>query len=212
VPFHPRFTVGKFEDMIARRGKLLLWERARMCPCWNMASRSAQEGCLLCSGFGQVYSTQGHFTGTVLGMASSKQYAKFGEWLAGDCVLTYPAAYLLGDRDRITVTTDVYRETDVLQRGTRDSLPEPNLLSILECQDQTGRFYTQGDDFDLAGKQIVWRPNRGPANLVTYSVLYTARPAYVVYLQLPQHRALSGGREMPRKVALRRWLDFTRDA
>lgn len=208
---HPRFTVEKFEGMIAARGKVLGWERASYCPCYDAASRSADEDCDRCDGFGYTFADQGTFTGTILAMAGSKSYAKFGEWLTGDAVLTFPAAYLIGDRDRITVTEDIYRESDRLQRGRRDKLIEPNVLEVIECQDET-QSYTQGEDFDLVGNEIVWRPGFGPAEDATYSVLYTGRPVFVVFMVLPQHRAKGKvGKEMPRKVALRRWLDFRTD-
>lgn len=205
---HPRFTVESFEGMIAARGKLLRHERARYCPCYNAASRSADEDCPNCDGFGYQFSDRGTFTGTILGMAGSKQYAKFGEWLSGDAVLTFPASILIGDRDRITVTEDIYRESDRLQRGRRDRVIEPNVLEIIECVDEH-RAYTVDVDFVLTGNKIDWLPGMGPADGATYSVLYTGRPVFVVFLVLPQHRAKGkGGREMPRKVALRRWLDY----
>lgn len=207
---HPRFTVEKFESMIAVRGKLLRWERAKFCPCYDPISRSADETCPNCDGFAYTFSDQGEFTGTILGMSGSKQYGRFGEWLSGDAVLTFPSSILIGDHDRITVTEDVYRETDRLQRNRRDNLIEPNVLEILECVDEN-RSYTAGIDFDLVGSKIAWRPGFGPADKATYSVLYTGRPVFVVFLQLPQHRAKGkGGKEMPRKVALRRWLDWVR--
>jgi hypothetical protein len=207
---HPRFTVQKFEGMIAARGKVLKWERARFCPCYNPASRSSDEDCPLCDGFGYTFTDMGQFTGTILGMAASKSYGRFGEWLAGDALLTYPQDYLLGDRDRITVTEDLYRESDRLQKGLRDHIIEPNVIEIIECVDEN-RAYTQGIEFNLVGQKIEWNPGMGPADGGTYSVLYTGRPVYVVFQQLPQHRARGkGGREMPRKVALRRWLDMVR--
>lgn len=210
--FHPHFTVEKFEGMIAARGKLLGWERASYCPCYNADSHSADETCPNCDGFGYTFADMGTFTGTILGMSGSKSYAKFGEWLTGDAVLTFPAAYLVGDRDRITVTEDVYRESDRLRRGIRDKVIEPNVLEIIECSDET-RSYTVDEDFQLVGRELVWFPSRGPADGATYSVLYTGRPVFVVFLVLPQHRAKGkGGKEMPRKVALRRWLDFRSEA
>lgn len=204
------FDTNKFEAMIATRGKVLHWEQAQFCPCYDPVSRSASETCPTCDGFGYQFTDMGTFTGTILGMSGSKTYAKFGEWLTGDAVLTFPSSFLIGDHDRITVTEDIYRETDRLQRGKKDSLIEPNVLEILSCQDQN-RSYSAGVDFDLVGPKIVWRTGSGPANGATYSVLYTGRPVFVVFLQLPQHRAKGkGGREMPRRVALRRWLDFFR--
>ena len=210
---HPRFDVDKFESMIATRGKLLQWEQARFCPCYDPSSRAASENCPLgCDGFGYLFENQGTFTGTILGMTGSKQYARFGEWLTGDAVLTFPSELLIGDHDRITVTEDIYRESDRLLRGKKDTLIDAAPLAVLECSDET-RSYEQGIDFDLVGSTLVWKPGLGPANLATYSVLYTGRPVYVVFLQLPQHRAKGKfGREMPRKVALRRWLDWARPA
>ena len=46
--FHPRFSVDRFESMIAARGKVLSWERAKFCPCYDAASRSADEDCANC--------------------------------------------------------------------------------------------------------------------------------------------------------------------
>jgi hypothetical protein len=211
----PEFHVESFEDLIERRGKPLRWERARDCPCFDEKTRSAKRLCPSCGGMGKVYTTQTNpatstevFTASVLSVTASKKFAAFGQWEAGDCVMTYPDSILLGEGDRVTLLNVVERETDVLLRGTRDALIEPDVVAVLECGD-LARLYTPGVDFEVIGSELRWkgaRPDEGAA----YSVLYTARPAYVVWLQLPQHRRLVAGKEMPRKSVLRRWRDVKR--
>jgi hypothetical protein len=211
--FHPEY----FEDMIGRRGKSLRWERARQCPCYDEKRRSPRMGCSDCGGLGKVYTTQTNpadstpsFTASVLSVTSSKKFAKFGQWEAGDCVCTYPESMLLGEGDRLTLTNVIERETDLLIRGARDVLIEPDVVEVLECGDEE-RLYTPGTDFAVVGSEITWNGAQ-PALGASYSVIYTARPAYVVWLQLPQHRRLiaEAGREMPRKCVLRRWRDVKR--
>lgn len=215
----PQFDVTAFEEMISRRGRPFLWERARRCPCFDPRTRSPQEVCPFapsCSGTGYVYATQGTYKATILGITGSKQWAKFGEWMQGDAVMTFPSALLIGDKDRITLSTGEYRETALLVKGKKDTLPAPSTLEIVECHDGI-RFYRSGLDFDLVEGALVWKGLR-PAEGANYTVLFRAHPVYVVWLQLPQIRAQVAGvtpsgaavtREMPRKVALRRWIDYT---
>lgn len=214
----PRFDVNRFEEMIDRRGRSFQWERARRCPCYDPRTRSPREACSLCFGLGYTYKTMGDYRATILGITGSKQWARFGEWLQGDAVMTFPSSLLIGDKDRITLTSGEFRESDVLVKGTNDTLICPNVLEVLECGDEN-RLYTVGRDFVLSGSTIVWRGLQ-PADGASYSVLYRALPVYVVWMQLPQIRAQvptgfddTGAailKEMPRKVALRRWLDYVR--
>lgn len=216
---NPKFTVSKFENMISRRGRPFRWERARRCPCFNPQTRSPRETCIDCAGIGWVYRLIGTYTATILGITGSKQWAKFGEWLEGDAIMTFPSALGIGDKDRITLTTGDFRESELLTKGETDVLLNQEVVSIIECADEDTT-YEEGLDFHLDGATIVWVGSQ-PADGVQYSVLYTARPVYVVWLQLPQIRAQvtapdSTGtpvvKEMPKKVALRRWMDFTRPA
>lgn len=209
----PQFDVAKFEELIQRRGRSFSWERARRCPCYNARTRSPLETCVDCDGLGWVYSLQGAHKATLLSITASKKWAKFGEWLEGDALMTFPASLLIGDKDRITLTTGVNRESEILIKGTRDVLLNREVVDILELAD-VDRTYRLGIDFTLSGSTIVWQ-GAHPATGAAYSVLYTYRPVYVVWLQLPQVRAQvdqGGGAllEMPRKVALRTWLDFKR--
>lgn len=211
----PQFTVSKFEGLIQRRGKNLTWERARRCPCFDPLTGQIPENCTICNSDGYLYTLMGSYRATVLGITGNKQAARFGEWVQGDCVMTFSSSMLVGDLDRITLTDAVYRESAVLVKGTKDTLPEPTAFSVLECSDET-RSYVPGQDFDLVGATIVWKGLQ-PAEGATFSLLYTARPVYVVWKTFPQTRALvptvqpDGSQtlaEMPRKVQLRRWVDW----
>ncbi len=216
---HPRFDVGAFEDFLRRRGRDFLWERSRRCPCQNPRTRSPLETCPQCHGVGWAYTAQGIHRGAILSITANKAWARFGEWLSGDAQLTFSADLLIGDKDRITLQTGEYRESVVLTRGGKEIIPDPTVFDVLECGDDTG-LYVPGRDFVLHGAEIRWRGQQ-PALGGTYSVLYRARPTFMVWLTLPQIRALvrqgfdADGNplygEMPRKVALRRWIDFVRD-
>lgn len=217
-PSKPRFDVAAFEGLIQRRGRDFVWERARRCACQNPRTRSPLENCPQCHGVGWAYTTMGTFRATILGIMGSKQWARFGEWLTGDAQISYSASLLMGDKDRITLTTGEYRESCVLTKGKNDVIPEVSVFEVIECGDLQ-RLYVAGRDFVLRGPEVVWQGQQ-PTDGSTYSVLYRARPVYVIWMVLPQIRAQvqesldANGQpvfaEMPRKAALRRWVDFVR--
>lgn len=224
---NPQFDVFRFEDLISDpatggRGRPFRWESGRKCPCYVERLRSPKEDCPLCEGLGRVYTLKenpegGPFFGAILSIMGDRKYAKFGEWLAGDSVLTFANALKIGDRDRITLLDGEYSESELLIRGTRDKLADVGAFEVTECGDEE-RTYQVGLDFNLVDGEIAW-VGQQPAEGVTYSVRYLARYAYVVWLQIPQDRthvptvASDGSladEVMPRKVALRRWVDFVR--
>lgn len=211
----PRFTPEKFEELINRRGRLIKWERGNRCPCQDAKRLSAEENCILCEGSGFVYTSQGEFKAVITSLLGKHKYTGFGDWISGDSVMTFAADKDVGDRDRITVNNAEERESDVLRKGKRDFLLEATITRIIEVRDRD-RTYTEGLDFDRNNRNIVWK-GIAPTDGAPYSVLYFYRPTYIVWLNLPQNRAVvtrtvtDGStieKRMPKKVALRRWRDF----
>jgi hypothetical protein len=218
----PNFDVELFEEMIRERGRDFTWERAKRCPCFVPRLRSAREDCPLCFGLGHQYTLQeGTYRATLLSITGDRRYAKMGEWIMGDMSMTFESSLGIGDMDRITMIGGdehgKHRGSDLLIRGTKDKLIDRGVYELIEVSDEVTA-YTADLDFRLVDGEVVWTGQQ-PAVGTVYTVLYWARPVYVVFMTLSQDRtpvpsvAADGSaveRVMPRKVALRLWIDFVR--
>lgn len=133
-----RLHGDRFEDLIYRRGRDVLWEEGILCSCWNMDSQQPRYDCAACNGRGRIFKPP--VLSRVL-LTSITQNAEFeetaGMFHVGDAVMTVPKymykrnddgtfnmnvkevvpAYNVGMFDIITVTDDDYKSSEVLIRN-----------------------------------------------------------------------------------------------
>ena len=202
--------------MLELIGQAATWERASRCPCRSTRTGGADVACVVCKGIGWIWDAPQPCAFGVSGSTPSRKFAAFGEWEDGDVLLTIPSdslAYDMGERDRITMTQSSLRSTEVLTRGTNETLrySQPIALSTVWGIVANARqeFY-DSIDFQLDGHTMLWLTTTLSAGQ-QYSVLYTARPQYFVYRELVGDRPM-GGRSMPRKVHVKLMELFNRTA
>lgn len=131
----------KFEDMIRRRGRIVKWQEAIMCSCWNLDSGQPNYGCQSCKGLGYTYAPPIEDVALVTSVTHSKNYeAMAGVFEIGDAVMTIGfrvpvfnkqtglvnttvqgrenPLFHVGMYDLITLTDDVYKTSEILVKGT----------------------------------------------------------------------------------------------
>jgi hypothetical protein len=225
-------NAAHFEDLIFRRGKMVLWERAQRCTCWNADSGQPAVYCKACGGTGFLYDHpfQSKFI-LITGLNINKEQTQMGEVQLGDCIATVPyrtkviasnglisypdnPLYEIGEWDKITLLDSEFKSNENLVRGTPlfgrppDTLYHgmvTKVIRILQADPDTGvvTYYTPDVDYKLNGNVIEWQSNgKQPAEGSQYSALYMHRPVYIVQNQLPQVRD-QDGQHFPKRVVLR---------
>lgn len=119
----------------------------------------------------------------------------------------------VGQGDLITLTDDEYKTSEVLIKGTpifgrqADTLLNEEVTDVLRIQKsdpETGgiQVYGKDTDYTFENNVIKWLGVNQPTNGENYSVVYTHRPVFAVFTQLPTPR-YQDGQDLPKKVALR---------
>lgn len=119
----------------------------------------------------------------------------------------------VGQGDLITLTDDEYKSSEVLRKGTplfgrdADTLLNEDVVEVMRVQKSdvvTGSItrYTKDVDFAVSGNRIEWLGVNEPSDGENYTVVYTHRPVFAVFTQLPTPR-YQDGQDLPKKVALR---------
>jgi hypothetical protein len=226
-------VAAHFEDLIFRRGRWVLWERAQQCTCWNTSSGQPLATCKACGGNGYLYDPpiQSHFI-LVMSMDLNKQFTDIGEFQTGDCIATVPyrtkaidpvtgiisypenPLYEIGEWDKITLLDSEFKSTDTLIKGQSlygkkpDTLYHSHIvrvLRVLQANPDTGEVtvYNQETDFALDGNTITWLQG---GKAPTDGSQYS-----VMYLHRPVYIVYTqlpqvrdqDGQHFPKKVALR---------
>jgi hypothetical protein len=119
----------------------------------------------------------------------------------------------VGDNDMITLLDIEYKTSEVLIKGypmgqrPADTLINEEVVEVQRIQrsdPETGVIttYTAGTDFRNEKNTIVWLGVNQPAEGDNYTVVYSHRPVFIVFSQLPAPRH-QDGQDLPKKVALR---------
>jgi hypothetical protein len=128
----------KFEIMIFRRGRLVRWQEATICSCWDNQSGNPSFSCKACRGVGYTYGTAPYDgQALVTSITSDKEYQDSGAFQAGDAIMTVPRRYPvklsngnidntlftanpmfdIGMYDLVTLLDDEYKTSEVLTKG-----------------------------------------------------------------------------------------------
>jgi len=208
-----------FEILIADLGRRVMYAPAVKCPCRGGSYDAADPACPLCMGRGYFHEAEvGPLTIGATNMATSKKYQQYGEVEQGDLALTLPAqvrdaagawsanpAYTAAERDRFVLTDGEVELHAVLTKGTQDTLPQDQVVSITTLGAIVGGLFqefTSGVDYTLVGATIQWIGNP-IADGDRYTVRYRVHPTYYVYRDLAVDRSQEGGEPLCRRVQAR---------
>ncbi|WP_028590354.1 hypothetical protein [Paenibacillus massiliensis] len=151
----------KFEDLIARHGRDVLWQESVRCSCINLDSGQPRYGCPICGGTSFVYEPALTCRALVQSVTTTKDYLAYaGMFEVGDALMSVPANMLLrtpeggfdrsgwepvpmfniGAGDIVTLTDDEVKTSEVLMRDTElhgrpaDTLLNPKVTQVLSIR------------------------------------------------------------------------------
>ncbi|MEC0169910.1 hypothetical protein [Paenibacillus graminis] len=151
----------KFEDLIARHGRDVLWQESIRCSCINLDSGQPRYGCLICGGTGFVYEPVKTCRALVQSVTTSKDYLAYaGMFEVGDALMSVPANMFLrtpdggfirsgrepvpmfniGAGDVVTLIDDEVKTSEVLIKDTElhgrpaDTLLNPKVTKVLSVR------------------------------------------------------------------------------
>lgn len=153
----------KFEELIRRRGRIVKWQEAIVCSCWNLDSGQPQYGCQACKGLGHTYAAPVEDIALVMSVSHNKEFEESaGVFEIGDAVMSvgYRVPVLnpitghvnttaqgrknplfhVGMYDLITLTDDEYKTSEILIKDTdiyqrpADTLINEDVVDILSVR------------------------------------------------------------------------------
>jgi hypothetical protein len=229
-----KLHANKFEELILRRGRKVLWQEAVTCSCSNDGHPNYE--CKACKGTGTILAAPIEDVVVLQSVTHNQEYQEMaGIFEVGDAVMTVGAnvpevnpetnllnrkspgrsnpIYFVGREDLITLTDDEYKTSEVLIKGTpifgrpADTLLNEEVVDvvrIVKMDQETGIIttYGKGTDYTFEKNLIEWQGVNEPMDGENYTVVYTHRPVFIVFTQLPTPR-YQDGQDLPKKVALR---------
>ncbi|CAJ1315919.1 hypothetical protein [Paenibacillus nuruki] len=222
----------KYEDLLARHGRDVLWQEAVICSCFNMDSGQPDYNCKACSGTGYVYEQGIVCRGAVQNVTTNKDFLGYaGMFEVGDALMTVSANMLkrtpaggfdlsgrepvpmfyAGIGDLITLIDDEVKTSEVLIKSSElrnrpaDTLLNPKITKILSIRthdSETGQTTLYMPEDYTFSGAHIDWIGNQPEEGQQYSVVYMHRPVYKVYMTLPRPRH-QNNQEFPRTVILR---------
>jgi len=213
----------KQEDFISDRGTEVVHEMGIACTCRPTASfntaHSPKVYCPICGGYGFIYRNPRRVEGLLVGITQSRMLVMSGYAIPGDCLFS-PHLKLdpaIGDFDRITFThPQPLNEGQIIVRGegtkgddrsyplglqTNEDRLFYQAAKALHCEDEFGKVYKEGVDFELKGRVICWDDSSIPIN-TRYVLKYEGYLEWIAFVGPFERR--DRAEDLGQKVLLRK--------
>lgn len=202
---------AKFNVLLNNLGQSFGMRRASACPCLEIETNAPKPNCPQCKGIGWLWGASVTGTSGIASQKIQREWANFGLWQSGDVVLTIPSdspLYVMGPYDRVVMLDSTEAFSFVRRRGIDDTQPVP-WASIERV------FWLDEDEAQvvstlpvISGLGLVWGDPEVdetiPAPGQQYSITGRKHPEFYMLQELVQDRAHHHGRDLPRRVVLRK--------
>jgi hypothetical protein len=199
-----------FNQFLADMGQAAAWRRAYACPCRNPRSGAADPKCPQCGGLGTYWDEPVDCSVAISGQKVQAEWAKFGLWESGDQVVTLAsdsAAYAMGQFDRLAMTQSSVPFSVVLRPG--DRMREP-VVSVDRATWFEDGDLVEGGPPEVGDDGTLTWDSDAPPDGAQIALTGRKRPEYFCLQEFPQDRAHHHGRDLPRRVVLRKFDLFGR--
>ena len=187
-------------------GQHMTWEKSLRCPCRSPTSGAAEQGCPVCRGKGVVWEVPIAAWASLSGMKLTRQWAMYGQFEAGDTVVTIPSdspLYAVGESDVVTFIDSTEPFSTIVMGGVDVLTFQAATITKIVWRDPTTKALISGQiPVQGADGVLTWTAGAPPAG-VQYSVTGRRHPKYWCFQDMPQDRAHSAGLTLPRRVVLR---------
>jgi len=207
------FSVQRFNGFLAGIGQDMAWRPASRCPCRSGISGAPKLGCPICNAKGWFWTPAVTACRAGLsGMKVQRQWEAFGQFAAGDVVITIGSdtpLYAAGEMDRIVMSNSTEAFNDVLTGGEVLDFSVSSVSNVFWL-DPAGSAVIQGAIPAVqADGSLVWATDAtAPAAGQQFTMIGRKIPEYFLYRDFAQDRSHQGGAALPRRVALRRFALF----
>lgn len=181
----------KFTQLITVHGYKVLWERASYCPYFRGPSpRDHDINCDRClNGF--MYYEPTLTTMHVQSLSISQQYYAYGHFASGKAQITAYPEYKVSFFDRITLCESRLRTSELVtrQRDTTTDLLKSAPVGVERVtwvDSDNALQVATSVDYSPSENGITWQTAHRPNADTTYTIVYYARPVYIV-LDAPHH-------------------------
>ena len=203
-----RFTPQKFNRMLNNRAQSFLFSKGYACPCLNQNSGQPLYNCQHCSGKGRVWDGATKGLAAVVGRDVIKKQADFGQWDAGDMMLSIPSdspLYDMGLYDRLVAVDKSEPFSMIFVAGVNEAMRfVPVSIDRVFWQDINLDFVYGDIPTIKSDGTLQWGAINPPAK-TTYSLTGRRRPEYFCYNENPLDRPHHQGADLPRVVSVRRF-------
>lgn len=198
-------------------GQNMQWRKANVCPCFNPNSGAAIPGHRLCGGKGWIWDAPILAKAGLTQQKVSREWAQFGQFEAGDGILTIPGDSTMYDEvgrfDRIELlnSTDVFKLQLTRSVTDRIFLPVVKFIRVFWLDPANNLLTIDGalPVIDADGN-LTWPNNDGPPADTQYSISGTRYTDYFIWNNLPSDRNEHFGARLPKKLLIRRFDLFGR--
>lgn len=213
------FSVGAFNQFLGPYGQIgqqYAWYQSDACPCKDPFSGAALPDCPACLGKGVIYAAPVTGVAALAGQRAQKDWSQFGQYEAGDLVLTIPQAatiYGMGQWDRVTALNTQQVFSQVLVAGSPLERLWTSVLSLTKVfwLAADGKTIINGDLPTLnPDGTLTWGTGSTPEPGQQYTITGVKMLDYYCWGMYPTNRNFQQGLQLPRKVILRDWDLFSR--
>ncbi|WP_293371600.1 hypothetical protein, partial [Nevskia sp.] len=196
-----RLSPGKFNRFIKKIGQSVVWRKSDACPCRDPDSGAARYDCAICQN-GRLWRPG---VASIVGLTGEKvlqRWAQYGQWQAGDVVLTLPSdqpVYAMAEYDRV-VFCDSSVPFSIVRTMTGPQVLDLNVKSIdrvFSVDQQSGLQVLHRIPHVSPTGVLTWMSNPPPAD-TQYTISGRKAPEYFCFADYPQDRAHHGGAKLPR--------------
>lgn len=204
-----RLNPAAFNRHIKHMGQSVEWRKAFACPCKNPSSGAADKKCRHCGGKGWLWDPSAPGVVGVTGSKVQREWAQFGNYEAGDSVVTIAEnspLYEMGQADRVTMLNATEQFSITLIHGA----PDERLIGKIEAI--TRVFWLDADQNLVAGGipvvadngALSWSGGEPPAGK-QYGVSGRRYQEFFCWGQFPSNRNEHQGARLPKRVVLRKF-------
>lgn len=203
----------RIDEVTRTYGDWVTWERGLPCACRAAGPLRMSAGCSRCDGNGFVWIDRQKLKGIVMPAHTDRRFSTMGWLNPGDLIFSTDVHHRIHDFDRITLTTPLTTEPEVITRGQahRDGVlglaPTEDRLAyqavtpgVCFAHEHPDHRFHHGDAYVFVGKTIRWL--KPPPDGTVYVIEYEALTEWVAFSSPLE--TIDRGKSLGQRVVLRK--------
>jgi hypothetical protein len=195
-----------FNKLLNNLGQDFIWSKALACPCLTADSKQPRYDCPHCDGKGRLWQNPTAAKSGVVSREQMKKMAGFGLYDSGDILLSIPSdspLYAVGLYDKVQSVnrTEPFSIAFTPNGNSTIKFTPVSIDSVVWLDSETNALIN-GTLPNIINGQLTWITP--PPVGVVYTLTGRRTVDYYCYEEIPLDRAHHFGKDLPRRVVLRR--------